>query len=78
LLSFEDVLDRLHAAAKGRLVVSDYVVEIIARALRDEDRPKDAEDAGLTEREQEILALIASGLSNKSIVQMRPLNQTRP
>jgi len=63
----EDVLERLHAAANGRLVVSDDVAALIARALRDEARPKNPKDAGLTEREREILALIVGGLSNKRI-----------
>ncbi len=63
----EEILDRLQVAAKGRLVISDKLTELLAHALREEATPRDPDKAGLTEREEQILNLIASGLSNKLI-----------
>ncbi len=63
----EDILDRLQEAAAGRLVISPKLTELLARALRQESQPTDADTANLTERERQILKLIATGRSNKLI-----------
>lgn len=63
----EAMVDALRAAAAGRIVVSDALTHLMAAALRDDKRPQSASEAGLTEREQGILAHIAAGLSNKQI-----------
>lgn len=64
----EDTLDYLRQGARGKLVISERLTELLAHALRSEgSHPTDAEQAGLTEREYEILQLIAKGLSNKMI-----------
>jgi two-component system nitrate/nitrite response regulator NarL len=70
----EELLERVLAAAQGQFVIGDSVAALIARALREEAKPRSPEDAGLTERETEILGLIADGLSNKLIA--RRLNIT--
>jgi two-component system nitrate/nitrite response regulator NarL len=70
----EELLERVLAAAQGQFVIGDNVAALIARALREEAKPRSPEDAGLTERETEILGLIADGLSNKLIA--RRLNIT--
>jgi two-component system nitrate/nitrite response regulator NarL len=64
----EDTLESIRAAATGKLVVSERLTELLAAALRSEaNSPQDPEEAALTQREHEILALIAEGLSNKLI-----------
>lgn len=64
----EDTLQSIRAAASGKLAVSDRLTELLAAALRSEaSTPRDAEEAALTQREHEILDLIAEGLSNKLI-----------
>lgn len=64
----EDTLEYLRQGASGKLVISERLTELLAHALRTEgSHPTDAEQAGLTEREFEILQLIAKGLSNKMI-----------
>jgi DNA-binding NarL/FixJ family response regulator len=63
----EDILVQLEQATHGRLVISSRLTELIARALRDEPRPADVDEAGLTPREQDILALLEKGYSNKLI-----------
>jgi two-component system, NarL family, nitrate/nitrite response regulator NarL len=64
----EDILAQLRAAVDGRLVISPQLTELIARALREGPAlPQHPDQAGLTPREHEILALIARGYSNKLI-----------
>ena len=63
----EDILSQLQLAARGRIVLSESLTELLAHALRQDTRPPDPERAGLTEREREILNRIAAGLSNKLI-----------
>jgi two-component system nitrate/nitrite response regulator NarL len=63
----EDILDGLRRATGGRMVISQPLTELLARALRDDARPQRPEDAGLTPREDDILRLIAKGYSNKLI-----------
>lgn len=70
----EDILKNLVSAAEGQLVVDDKLSRLLAYALRKETRPKDTKEAGLTEREKEIVELTALGLSNKLIA--RKLNIT--
>jgi two-component system nitrate/nitrite response regulator NarL len=63
----EDILACLQRATQGRLVISERLTELLARALREETRPQRPEEAGLTPREEEILRLVAKGYSNKLI-----------
>ncbi|AKH19999.1 two-component system response regulator NarL [Sedimenticola thiotaurini] len=63
----ESVLEHIQIAASGRLAITDTLTELLARALREDGRPRSIGEAGLTRREEEILALIASGMSNKQI-----------
>jgi two-component system nitrate/nitrite response regulator NarL len=63
----EDILTCLQRATRGRLVISQQLTELLARALREEPRPQRIDEAGLTPREEEILAFIAKGWSNKLI-----------
>jgi len=63
----EDILASLHRVTQGRLVISEQLTELLARALRQDPRPQRIEDAELTPREDEILGLIARGYSNKLI-----------
>ncbi len=63
----EDILLSLRDAARGKLVLDEKITECVALALRHEAKPKSLDEADLTEREHETLALIAKGLSNKRI-----------
>lgn len=62
----EDVLRSLRIAGQGRMAIGERVAGILADALRHEGRTE-ATISALTEREREILALIAAGHSNKLI-----------
>ncbi len=63
----EDMLDRLHQVVNGHIVLSDKVSELIVRGLHEESKAESRNEAVLTKREEEILSLIAKGLSNKII-----------
>jgi len=71
----EDILERLLLAAEGRTVIGERVTELLAQALREEARPTNVEEAGLTEREEEILQLIAQGQSNKMIARQLDISE---
>jgi len=72
----EAILERLHAALDGHLVVSDALTELIARALRDQGRGSKPNTVALTAREREILRLLGKGLSNKRIAQALEITES--
>lgn len=63
----EVLLDQVTAALNGKMVMSEAVTQTLASALRKprDKHPPDHEN--LTKREEEILSLVAKGLSNKLI-----------
>jgi two-component system nitrate/nitrite response regulator NarL len=64
----EELLNKLHDLAEGRLVMSPNIAECLALALRAENQEGHTSGAEeLTERESEILIHISSGESNKII-----------
>jgi len=64
----EDTLKCLNKAARGQMVISERLTQLLAHALRDDPKKarKRAEN-DFTAREREILGLIAKGMSNKLI-----------
>lgn len=64
----DDLLEALNASVKGEFIISDNLKRYIGKALKSEPEVADSFDnAGLTEREREILAHLARGQSNKVI-----------
>lgn len=64
----EDILDSIHKALQGKLVISDNLTQLLAKALREEDRvDENLITTSLTSREREILEHISNGMSNKRI-----------
>jgi two-component system nitrate/nitrite response regulator NarL len=68
----EELLVKLEQAARGQVTLSERLTRVLAHSLRGDTRPRDPEEAGLTEQEGRILDLIAQGMSNKLIA--RELN----
>lgn len=60
----ELLIDRLREVLAGGLVVSPALTTVLAQALR---APHGASSLDLTERERQVLKMIAAGLSNKMI-----------
>lgn len=63
----EDLLANFRSASEGRMTLSDRLTWLLAHSLKEENRPKNTSEAGLTEQEEKILGLIATGKSNKLI-----------
>lgn len=63
----EDLLANIRAGALGKMTLNDKLTGMLARALSEGSKPKNAGEAGLTEQENKILELIATGKSNKLI-----------
>ncbi|ASG66746.1 two-component system response regulator NarL [Idiomarina piscisalsi] len=67
----ELLLEQIHRAVTGKMVLSEAITEILATALR-QPKSVNSQLSSLTNREYEILSLIAQGMSNKMIA--RELN----
>jgi two-component system nitrate/nitrite response regulator NarL len=63
----EQMLENLRSAADGKIIVSEALTHLLAVALRQQKRPENPLEAGLTEQELRILERIANGKSNKLI-----------
>jgi len=68
----EDLLAKLKEAAAGQVTLTERLTRLLAHSLREDNKPKDPDQAGLTDQESRILDLIAQGKSNKLIA--RELN----
>lgn len=68
----EELLVKLEQAARDQVTLSERLTRVLAHSLRGDTRPRDPDEAGLTEQEGRILDLIAQGMSNKLIA--RELN----
>ncbi len=73
----EELLNKLHELAQGRLVMSPSIAESLALALRAENQSTEESGAAeLTEREREILVHIRAGESNKLIARKLDIAET--
>jgi len=63
----EQLLEQIHRAVTGKMVLSEAITEILATALRQPAKTPSSQLSSLTNREYEILSLIAKGMSNKVI-----------
>ncbi len=63
----EDILECLHKAAGGKVVINERLTQLLAQALREEGRDTEASVPALTAREQQILEKLSCGMSNKLI-----------
>ena len=61
----ERLLEHIRQAATGQLTISPQLTQVLAQALRGDDRPKGIQE--LTDRERQILRQLAHGYSNKMI-----------
>ncbi len=61
----EDIIKDIHKILRDELVISPSLAPILAQAMR--KHAKSADNFDLTEREQQVLQMIAEGLSNKMI-----------
>ncbi|BCE02339.1 two-component system response regulator NarL [Marinicellulosiphila megalodicopiae] len=63
----EDLLEKIKEATMGKMVINDRLTQILATALKAPLHKTENKLSTLTNREKEILELIAKGLPNKLI-----------
>ncbi|MDO7907365.1 response regulator transcription factor [Paenibacillus sp. JX-17] len=66
-VSAEELIYALQGACRGMPVMTSDVSQALTRGIR--QRAAQSDDSGLTEREKEVLLLIAEGKSNKDIAE---------
>ena len=71
----EIILEKLHNASEGHVVISDEMTDLLVNSMRKENPPLHLQDGNLTQREEEILQLIARGLSNKNIARQLDISE---
>jgi two-component system nitrate/nitrite response regulator NarL len=63
----EDLMLRLAEAARGKIIISEQLTQLLVTSLREKSRPTQLSEAGLTEQENRILEHLVDGKSNKLI-----------
>ena len=63
----EDLLDKLHQAAHGKVVISDQLSGLLAQALQGNNASHEQDSSSLTPREKQIIKHIAAGFTNKVV-----------
>lgn len=72
----EDILESIRRALQGNLVISERLTQLLAKALRDEEKlSQHIPPSPLTTREEEILDQIAEGMSNKRIARALDISE---
>ena len=72
----EDILESIRKALQGNLVISERLTQLLAKALRDEEKlTQHRPPSPLTTREEEILEQIAEGMSNKRIARALDISE---
>jgi two-component system, NarL family, response regulator LiaR len=68
-MKMEKLVEVLHRAAKGEVTLHPLVASRVLQNLRGENNPEQAFYADLTERELDVLKLIANGMTNSQIAE---------
>jgi len=63
----DELVSKLGQVASGEVILTERLTRLLAHSMREINRPRDPDEAGLTEQERRILDLIAQGMSNKMI-----------
>lgn len=71
---FEGVLPAIKAVYSGQSVFGDRIVNLIPKALENKDLTP-YQDCGITDKEFEIIELVAQGMSNKEIAEKQFLSE---
>ena len=72
----EDLLKALHQAAAGEMVLSEALTPVLAASLRANRATTECDVHQLTQRERDILKLIAQGLPNKMIARRLDITES--
>lgn len=72
----EDLRANLMKASVGVTVLQDSLTDVLKKALTEPDTKVTVTDAGLTDRENEILDCLAEGMNNKNIARKLGISDT--
>lgn len=72
----EALLKALHQAAAGQMVLSEKLTNVLVASLRETRPAEDRDVQQLTRREQDILKLIAQGMTNKAIARKLSITES--
>lgn len=72
----EDLRANLMKASVGVTVLQDSLTDVLKKALTEPDSKVTVADAGLTDRENEILDCLAEGMNNKNIARKLGISDT--
>ncbi|CAK9885802.1 MAG: Nitrate/nitrite response regulator protein NarL [Candidatus Erwinia impunctatus] len=72
----EALLNSLHQAAAGQMVLSDALTNLLVAALREDRASEHRTTDTLTRRERGILQLIAQGMTNKAIARKLSITES--
>lgn len=72
----EDLRANLMKASVGVTVLQESLTDVLKKALTEPDTKVRQEDAGLTDRENEILDCLAEGMNNKNIARKLGISDT--
>lgn len=72
----EELLRALHQAAAGQMVLSEKLTNVLVASLRETRPAEDRDVQQLTRREQDILKLIAQGMTNKAIARKLSITES--
>lgn len=63
----DDLIGKLKQAAAGEVTLTERLTRLLAHSMRESNKPRHPDEAGLTEQERRILDLISQGMNNKLI-----------
>lgn len=72
----EDLINNLLKASVGVTILQESLTDVLRKALTEPETRVSVSDAGLTQRESEILDCLADGLNNKNIARKLGISDT--
>jgi two-component system nitrate/nitrite response regulator NarL len=72
----EDLINNLLKASVGITILQESLTDVLRKALTEPETRVSVSDAGLTQRESEILDCLADGLNNKNIARKLGISDT--
>ncbi|MCU7905278.1 MAG: two-component system response regulator NarL [Candidatus Thiodiazotropha sp. (ex Epidulcina cf. delphinae)] len=70
----EDILKSMRKAVEGTVVISDHLTQLLAKALREDEKPAEP-TINFTARERQILRHLSQGLSNRQIAKALEISE---
>jgi two-component system, NarL family, response regulator DevR len=69
------LIDAIRATARGESLLDPRVAGLVVKHLRDAQAPAEGPESALSPREQEVLALVAQGMTNRQIAEQLVISE---